>query len=143
MRQGSRSSPLAAAVRARDHGGGIARHREIPHRHVRQVLTQPRPAGGLAAVGDERADLAPDDQLTAADDELVDGASGRFPVTFVQVAPPLWVSNTWPSPAVGIHLRLNEPNVMYTCAGSAGSAAIDVMYRFGRPFRFSSCHEPP
>src|SRR4051812_39236251 len=52
------------------------------------------------------------------------GASGRPPEMSVQVTPPSFDSNTWPTPEFGIQRREKPPNTAYTCAAFAGSTVI-------------------
>src|SRR5689334_9115882 len=71
------------------------------------------------------------------------GASGRLPERSVHVAPPSVDSNTWPTPAPGIHRRENAPYVTKTWPGSLASTRNDVGIRLGRFFAVTVCHAPP
>jgi len=71
------------------------------------------------------------------------GLSGRLPVMFFHVVPPLNDSKTWPTLPPGIHRREKPPNVTRTWFGLVRSTSIPVMNRFGRLGACTVCQVPP
>src|SRR4029453_18632109 len=80
----------------------------------------------------------------------VAAASGRFPLTSVQLLPPSRDSKAWPpAPGSKFHGRRYPPYVTYTWFVSAGSIARELIQRLGSsspsvsvPGPTTRCHLP-